>query len=348
MGEQDLKEQVRNVKSGTDSGHRPLRGLKVVEVGVWHAGPGAGAILTDLGADVIKVESIAGEPERYLGNFGPIDTAEVNTDDWTVLFDISNRGKRSVSIDLSESDGRSILTRLITNSDVFLTNLRPSSKRKLGLDYESLRKHNEQIIYAGVSGFGAQGPLARAGAFDTLGQAMSGMMYLSGLPEPAPLSILILDQLTAITASHAILTALYERERTGRGQEVHTSLYGSATWLMHANLVVTSVLGRDVDIAWDRRRNPPLRTTYKCGDGKWIVGTAHPEDRYWAPFCAALGVVELTADRRFATKDQRVAHGPELMEILDEIFLKKDRPGWLFGCPRGRAGNQEWLRRRHD
>lgn len=307
----------------------PLHGIRVIEVGVWHAGPGAGAILGDLGAEVIKVETLEGDPERAHGSFGPMDTSKVEMPNWTTLYEFSNRNKRSITLDITSEDGYGVLRKLVEGADVFLTNLRTSTKPKLKVDYGSIRSINPDVVHVNVSGFGQHGPMADAGGFDPLGQAISGMMFLSGNEEPALLQMIVLDQLTAIAASHAAITALLARERDGHGQEVHTSLYGSAVWLTHMNILAASLMQGKVDNSWDRLKNPPLRTTYRCGDGKWLMGTNHPEEKYWSRFCQAIGTPELEADPRFLTKADRASSSQDLFEILDAVFLTKERDEWV-------------------
>ncbi|GAA4491739.1 CoA transferase [Rhodococcus olei] len=308
----------------------PLSGVRVVEVGVWHAGPGAGAIMADLGAEVIKVESLGSDPERLYGGFGHLDgKSPLPRPDWNVLFEVSNRNKQGIALDISTQEGQEILHRLVEGADVFLTNLRNGTKSRLGIEYDALRAVNSRIVYLNVSAFGPKGPLADGPGFDTLGQAVSGMMYMTGSEEPAALSMLILDQLTAIAASHAVIAALLSRELHGAGQEVHASLYGAGMWLQHANYLIKSIVKEPVDLSWDRLDASPLRTTYVCKDGKWIVGTGHPPERYWPQFCTVLGRPDLLTDARFATRQQRQAAKSELFAELDSAFLQRNRSEWL-------------------
>lgn len=307
----------------------PLAGVRVVEVAVWHAGPGAGAILADLGADVIKVETIEGDPERFFAAFAPMtDTRGLDKPDWTVMFDLSNRGKRAISLDLKQPDGVEVLHRLVEKADVFVSNLRTPTKKSIGIDYETLRKVNERIVHINVTGFGAEGPLADAGAFDNVGQAMSGMMFTASTREPQPLQVMVMDQLAAIAASHAAVTALLARELHGHGQEVNTSLYGAGTWLMYGNLGFTGARG-EAELGGDRTERTPLRNLYRCGDGEWIMGTNHPEQKHWPTLCTTLGLDALVDDPRFATVETRHAALPELYHHLDAAFATRSREEWL-------------------
>jgi crotonobetainyl-CoA:carnitine CoA-transferase CaiB-like acyl-CoA transferase len=301
----------------------------VVECGVWHAGPGASAILADLGADVIKVETLTGDPVRIHGRFGLLDTSYLDKPNWTMLFEMSNRNKRSISLNLEDSRGMRILRRLVGDADIFLTNLRKGTVERLGMTYKDLTAVNDRLIYLNVSAYGERGPLADAGGFDGTAQAISGMLYLASPEDPRALQVIILDQMTAISVSHAALTALYSRERDGVGQEVNVSLYGSALWLMYANIFQTSVVKTEINTSWDRTKNAFSRTTFRCGDGQWIMGTNHPEDRYWVPFCTALGLPDLASDLRYATKQLRAPVNEELIARFDEVFAERPRAEWL-------------------
>ena len=305
---------------------RPLEGIRVIEVGVWHAGPGAAAILGDLGADVIKIESLNGDPDRHGAGTAVLKSAAVDdgNDNWTLLFDMSNRNKRGVCLDVGNVEGREVLHRLVESADVFVTNLKLDTKMKLGLDYATLSAVNPRIIHVNVSGFGPAGPLAAQGGFDRLGQAMSGMMFMTG-DEPTPLPVVVLDQLTAINAANAAVTALLVRERTGVGQDVHASLYGSATALLHTQLVAASALQALPDVSWDRTRKSPLLTTFRCKDGRWLMGT-HAGLAQWPAFCAAIGQDELAG---MALDVGDFAALKDLFAILDPILAQKTADEWL-------------------
>jgi crotonobetainyl-CoA:carnitine CoA-transferase CaiB-like acyl-CoA transferase len=304
-----------------------LDGIRIVEYGVFHAGPGGNAILGDLGAEIIKIETLNGDPERYWTKIAGRDFSLENNE--SVIFDASNRNKKSVCLDIKQNKGREIFDRLIKGADVFLTNLRKSTKARMGLDYESISKLNPDIVYASVSGYGTQGPMDDLGAFDPLGSARSGMMYLVGNQEPLLLHIGILDQATAITVSHAILTALLDRERRGVGQEVHISLYSTGLWLQYFNMLIAGVLSKDPDISGDRIKHSPLRNRFSCKDGKWIFGTHHPEEKYWATFCKATGQTALLEDPRYTTASGRPANFIELNQIFDSVFETKTADEWM-------------------
>jgi crotonobetainyl-CoA:carnitine CoA-transferase CaiB-like acyl-CoA transferase len=305
----------------------PLDGIRVLECAVFHAGPGGSAILGDLGAEVIKIETPAGDPERHWTNAGGIDFSLPNGD--SAMFEGSNRNKRGICLDMKKEKGRAIFDRLARKTDVFVTNLRKSTKVKLGLDYPTLARLNPKIIHASVSGYGLEGPMSDLGAFDPLGQARSGMMFVTGSPEPKMLHLGLLDQATAITLSHAILTALFVRERKGIGQEVHVSLYSTALWIQYANLMLSSFLSTDPSVTTTRSNHSPLRNAFCCRDGGWILGTHHPEERYWPSFCEATGKTDLLNNPHFTDDLGRPINFVELIEIFDEIFATRTRDEWM-------------------
>jgi len=305
----------------------PLEGVRVLEYGVFHAGPGGGAILGDLGASIIKVEADIGDPIRHWGSVGKSRFARQN--DQSPMFEFSNRNKRGIYLDIKKPKGREIFEKLLKETDVFLTNLRKSTKLKLGIDYESIAKINPKVVYASVSGYGTEGPVSDVGAFDPMGQARSGMMYLTNSEDPKLLQLAILDQSTAITFSHAIITALFVRERHGIGQEVHTTLYSTALWLMHANMLLANFNVNVSELAWDRTKNLPTRNNFCCKDGKWMIGTHHPDERYWPIIWEAIGQQSLLKDPRFLDQESRMENCEELVSIVDEVMATKNRDEWL-------------------
>ncbi|MFC1866945.1 CaiB/BaiF CoA transferase family protein [Thermodesulfobacteriota bacterium] len=303
----------------------PLEGIRVIEYGVFHAGPGAGSILGELGAEVIKIEDLKGDPERYWTGLGAVDFSM--PDGESFMFQISNRNKKGICLDIKRERGREIFHTLVKSADVFITNLRKSTKNKLRIDYKSIYEINSRIIYANVSGYGPEGPDSDLGAFDPMGQGRSGMMYLTGDKEPKILNLAVLDQTTTIAMSHAILTALLFRERHGMGQEVDVSLFGSALWFQYTNMMMYGCMSIE-QIPSDRLKGSPLRNCFRCKDEKWIVG-AHHDERHWALLCEVMGLPEILNDPRFSDKENRLANSKELIEIFDRVFATKTRDQWL-------------------
>ena len=319
----------------------PLEGIRILEWGIFHAGPGGSAILGDLGAEVIKIEQRGkGDPIRHRSRFGRNSFGL--PDNGNLFFEGSNRNKESISIDLNKEKGKEIVYRLIPQCDVFVTNLRKKTVEQMGMTYPILSEINQRLIYASVSGYGPEGPDRELGGFDFQGQARSGVMYSVGEPDmpPLPSQFGLIDQTTAIVFSQAILTALFMRERTGKGQQVQTSILGSALHLSYFNFLSALWLNQDVP-RHNRMDTDPTRNYYCCKDGKWFSITLQPGGN-WVPFCEAIGHPELANDPRFSSLDKRSeGHSWEIISLLDRIFMTKTRDEWLknfkeydlFVCP---------------
>jgi len=319
---------------------RPLEGIRVLDCGVFHAGPGGPAILGDLGAEVIKIEQPGiGDPIRMAGQIGRIRFGVAGGR--SLFFEGANRSKKGIALDLKSEKGRSILYRLVEQSDVFMTNMRAAAVERLKIDYPVLREINPRLIYASVSAYGPKGPDRNRGGFDYQGQARSGLMYSmgeAGMP-PVACQFGIVDQATAIMTSHQILTALFMRERTGIGQEVHVSILSAAMYLLYFNILLTTMGGVEVP-RHQRAAENPMRNFYRCGDGRWLMMTLTPPERHWGPLCAALGQPELERDPRYDTDEKRTLNAAELVGRFDEVFATRPRDEWLrifgehdlFGC----------------
>ncbi|MEW6033617.1 MAG: CoA transferase [Chloroflexota bacterium] len=308
---------------------RPLEGIRVVEVAMFHAGPGAGAILGDLGAEVIKIEEPGtGDPVRSAKRVGSINMELPGGG--SIWYEASNRSKKSVTIDLNKDKGTEVLYRLVGKSDVFITSFRRPAVERMKLSYSVLSQMNPKLIYAHISGFGPKGPDRDLGAFDYQGQGRSGMMFSVGEPHMTPLvsQFGLVDQATSIMASQAIMTALLMRERFGIGQEVHVSILGSALYLLYANVLVAQVGGFEVP-RHQRLGENPLRNYYKCADDRWLIMSAPPWGRYWSALCQAIGRPDLENDPRFDTDDKRVANPGLLTALLDQAFASCPRQEWL-------------------
>jgi crotonobetainyl-CoA:carnitine CoA-transferase CaiB-like acyl-CoA transferase len=308
---------------------QPLEGLRVIDCGIYHAGPGAPALLGDLGAEVIKIEQPGeGDPVRRLTRVGSIP---VELPGGRSLYcEGANRNKKSVTIDLKHEKGRDLLYRLVKCSDVFLTNMRDKAVENLGISYPVLSRINSRLVYATVSAFGPRGPDGGKGGFDYQGQARSGLMYSMGAPDMPPLvcQFGIIDQATALMASHQIVTALYMREKNGLGQHVHVSLLGTAISLSYFNVLMAQIGGFNPP-RHDRKTSEPLRNYYECKDGLWLMMTLTPSDRFWPILCSALGLEEIEKDPRFDTADKRYGAAEELVALLDRTFATRPRDEWL-------------------
>lgn len=310
--------------------HQPLEGIRILEWGTFHAGPGANAILGDLGAEVIKIEQPkAGDPMREQWRYG--DAVFDLPGGRNLFFEAANRNKKGIILDLKQKKGREIAYRLVSKSDVFLTNFRQQVVEDLGMSYQTLSQLKPQLIYASISAYGTRGPDGNRGGFDPQGQARSGIMYASGEPGMPPLLLHfgIIDQTTAIMVSHAIITSILMRERFGIGQQINISILGSALYLQYINVMNATWSKRGV-ARHQRAKTDPLRNHYCCGDGKWL-SLAFPQywEEMWPSFCQALEHPELQDDDRFDTRNKRFDNSEDLISIFDRIFATKSRDEWL-------------------
>ncbi len=283
----------------------PLEGVRVVDLTSYIAGSYGAMMLADLGAAVIKVESLEGDSFRELpGFFG-----------W-------NRGKRSIALNLKDPDGRAIVHRLAGRADVVMENMRPGVVERLGVDYATLRALNPRLIYASVTAFGSDGPYRDRPAFDPLLQAMGGVMTLQGFGGPPQyVRIATTDYYCAALACQMVLAALFVRERTGTGQRVETSLLNAVLALQSGNVV--DYAGRDVVY-----RDTPTYRLYQAGDGGWFF-LACGNQSFWTKLCKALGREDLTDDPRFGSWLDRRDNAEALVPLLESAFASKSCAEWL-------------------
>ncbi len=306
----------------------PLVGITVLDWTAWQMGPVAGTMLADMGADVIHIEHyITGDPGRGL-----------TTNEFTDLphgkhsyFEVNNRGKRGMTLNLANEAGRQVLYRLTKKADVFLHNFRPGIPERLKVDYETLKKINPKLIYASASGFGEKGPDAQEGAMDMIGMARAGASTLLGgddnpsLPHYGGLA----DQLGAIFTAYGIMAALVARERTGVGQKVETSLMGSLIFWEGLMLGKGFLLNKPTVQQKRISAKNALWNYYKTKDGKWIVLTMLQSQRHWPVMCGVLGLEELINDPRFDNAVIREKNCAELITYFDKAFLAKTADEWL-------------------
>jgi crotonobetainyl-CoA:carnitine CoA-transferase CaiB-like acyl-CoA transferase len=294
-----------------------LQGLKVVDFSAYIAGPGAAGVLADWGADVIKVERPGGDNMRHV--FADLKT-EIAANP---IFDLDNRGKRGIVLDITKPAGRDALARLAETADVFLTNTRPVSLKKYGLDDATLRAANPRLVYCVITGYGLEGPDAHLPGFDVTafwGRAGVAAMTAPKGVEPFMLRTGLGDHTTSLATVSAILAALYARAQTGEGRTVQTSLLGSGVYVMGSDLAVQLKLGR---LASMRTRDNPINAIanfYRSADGHWFVHNPRGSSGGWEKFCAAAGKPELTQDPRFSEGKARRANARELCAELEAGF----------------------------
>ncbi len=300
-----------------------LENYRVIELGMWVAGPAAGGLLADWGAEVVKVETPIGDPMRRLfalvAGHGQPESPP---------FDLDNRAKRSVVIDLARPEGIEVLKRLLAEADVFVTNLRPEAVDRLGLSPDVICGAFPRLVYASVSGYGLRGDeQGRAGYDVGAFWARSGIADLMarGAGSPPGNRSGMGDHVTAITTVAGILAALLERERTGRGQLVETSLLRTGIYTVGWDLGIQARFGK---LSANRPRTTelnPMCNSYCAGDGRWFWLLGVEADRLWPKLCAALDRPDLLDDERFSTARARRHNSPELVVLLDEIFAESTR-----------------------
>lgn len=303
----------------------PLAGIRVVELGMWVAGPGAGGILADWGADVIKIEPPAGDPARAFGSM-------IGGDDGTnPPFDLDNRSKRSIAIDLSSEAGRAVAHDLIAGADVFLTNIRMDALDRVGLSHETICERHPGLVYALVTGYGIEGPDANRRAYDIAAYWARSGIADALTPAGGDLPFQrggMGDHSVAMTAAAMISAALVHRERTGEGQLVTTSLLRQGAYTIGFDVNVAIMWGFNIAIGNRRTMRNPAMNNYTAGDGRrfWIVGLE--VERHWPPLARAVGHPEWLTDPRFSTAVARGENAEELISSLDEIFAQKSLEEW--------------------
>lgn len=308
----------------------PLEGMRVIDWTVWQQGPVAGAMLGDLGADVIKIEEKdGGDFGRAMYAINGMSTANQPN----AYFEVNNRNKKSVAINLKTAKGREIMHKLIAGADIFLHNYRPGVPEKLGLDYETLKAINPQLIYAAASAYGANGPDGTARAYDTLGSARSGIswaMTREGTDVPVSPPGAMADQMGAIMLAYGVLAAVAARYRHGVGQKVDTSLLGSMMWLQGLQFAMQLIMGFSLS-GRERPRDVlnPLFTHYRCADGKWIALAMLQSDKYWADFAEAMQAPALIDADLYPDHVTRLRNGNSCHAILEQAFGSRDREYWL-------------------
>ena len=282
----------------------PLAGLKVVELARILAGPWAGQVLADLGADVVKIESPAGDDTR---TWGPpfIDNPDGTRD--AAYFHAANRGKRSVVADFTTSEGQAVVRDLITDADVVIENFKVGGLAKYGLDYATLAAINPRLVYCSITGFGQDGPYAPRAGYDFIVQGMSGIMDLTGEPDGAPqkIGVAFADIMTGLYAVIAIQAALAMRERTGRGQQIDMALLDTMTGVLANQAMNWFASGISPTRVGNAHMNVCPYAVFPTSDGWFILAVGN--DGQFRRFCDAMGLPEKRDDPRFATNAGRLA-----------------------------------------
>jgi len=307
-----------------------LKGVRILEVAEHTFVPAASALLADLGAEVIKIEHVTrGDAMRGLASSG-IAVVPGNVH---VLLEHSNRGKKSLGLDLTAPQGIEILYRLVANSDVFLTNKLPSVRKRLKIDVDQIRAHNPRIIYVRGTGQGERGPDADKGSYDSLAfWARAGVAIGAKRPEyqlmPAPPAPGFGDSIGGMTIAGGIMGALFHRERTGQATVVDVSLFGTGLWAMGQAMALSLVLKRPWSPPPATFSFNPLVRNYTTKDGRELAFTCLQAAKYWPMLCDVIERPELKDDPRFADQASLVKNSPQAIEILVELFASATLEEW--------------------
>ena len=299
----------------------PLAGIKVLDLTRVLAGPYATMILSDLGAEVIKIEQPEiGDESR---NFGPFKNG------FSLYFMSVNRGKRSITLDLKTDRGKDIFKQLVKQSDILVENFRPGTMKKLGLDYETLAAEHPALIYAACSGFGQTGPFAEKGAYDMIIQGMGGIISITGEPDGPPVRVgtSISDITAALFTTIGILSALHNRNSTRKGQLVDVAMLDSLVAVLE-NAIVRYFATDEIPQPLGSR-HPAITPfeAFESADGHIIIAIGN--DTLWAKFCEHVDQKNLISDPRFSTNVERTANHSELFPILSEIMRQRTTDEWI-------------------
>ncbi len=306
----------------------PLAGLKVVELARILAGPWAGQTLSDLGADVIKVESPAGDDTRA---WGP-PFVERDDDVSASYFHSCNRGKASVTIDFRTEEGQAQVRDLVRDADVLIENFKLGGLAKYGLDYGGLAKLNPRLIYCSITGFGQTGPYAHRAGYDFIIQGMSGLMSITGEADgqPQKSGVAITDIFTGIYSVSAILAALHQRNETGRGQHIDMSLLDVAVAVTANQAMNYLTTGTPPGRMGNAHPNLTPYQVFDCADGHIIIATGN--DGQYQRLCRLLDLEDMAKDPAYARNRDRIANRAEMIKRLNDATRQRDRADLLAAC----------------
>ncbi|MBW0089596.1 CoA transferase [Pseudonocardia sp. KRD-184] len=299
---------------------RPLTGVRVADLTTTFMGPYCTLLLAQMGADVVKVEPPSGDVVRYIADDSGTGMGPV--------FLNANQGKRSIVLDLKDPAGRAALLRLVGTADVFVHNMRPDAVRRLGLTFSDVSATNPRTVYCAVRGFGSTGPYRDKAAYDDVIQAASGLAAVQGgTGEPTYVRTPVADKATGLMAVGAINAALYQRERTGRGQEIEVPMLESMVSFILLDQQGGYVFDPPRGPAGYARTSSPYRKPYRTADG--YVSVMVYTDAQWRSFFGVVGWAELTDDPRFRTITERTLHIDELYRLVEEEMLRRTTAEWL-------------------
>ena len=315
---------------------KPLEGIKVVEISMWAYVPSAGAVLADWGADVVKIESPQGDPIRGLVNAG-VGPMEGITFTWEIM----NRGKKAIALDLNLPEAQEIVYKLVEQADVFLTSLLPQVREKLGVSLEKIRQRNASIIYAAGTGQGARGDEATRGGYDSITFWSRGSVSASvtppdyhrpvGMPAGA-----FGDSISGMALAGGIAAAIAGRALTGETAVVEGSLLGTAMWAMQMGIVGAAVAAAGSAPVASPTGAPanPLVYNYRTSDDRWVALCMLQPDVYWEGVCQVLERQDMLTDGRFGSPADRAANAPAIVAELEKTFAERPLAHWLDALAR--------------
>jgi crotonobetainyl-CoA:carnitine CoA-transferase CaiB-like acyl-CoA transferase len=305
-----------------------FKGVRVVELAQYVFVPAAGVVLADLGAEVIKIEAVQGDPYRTLRIADGRQTKSAN-----LAMEQNNRGKKSLALDLKQAEGRELLLKLIETADIFLTSLRPAALERLALGVSDLRARNPRLIYVRGNGFGFRGPDANRPGYDASAfWARGGFAHVLTprgqspvRPRPA-----LGDHAGAMNIAFGMAAALFHRERTGQGSVVEISLLSSAMWILSADVALSQAVGESEAARFSREGRYPLTRAYETSDGRWIQLMFLDPNRYWPGLCHRIERGDLLSDPRFVDSEHRTEHGDVLSTEIANAFRRKTLAEWCL------------------
>jgi crotonobetainyl-CoA:carnitine CoA-transferase CaiB-like acyl-CoA transferase len=308
----------------------PLEGIKILDFSIAMAAPLGGAMLADMGAEVIKVERLQGEAQRLgfpAGMDDKIDTSNVGKLPDSASWMGFNRGKKDLAIDIRTEKGKEIILKLAKEADVIIQSFRPGVAERLGIGYEAINALNPRMIYCSFSGYGETGPVSHRAGGDMWSQAMSGIVSLLGYPGGAPsmLPFPACDHLGGVLTAYSIMTALFVREKTGEGQVINVNNLNAALYLQFSSFT-EYLMGEKMPYKSGRSYGIPPFGPFRAKDGD--VMTIFGTGTMWPDFCKVLGVEHLVNNPKFCTDEARYKNREEIGRLLDEAFSKKTRAEW--------------------
>jgi crotonobetainyl-CoA:carnitine CoA-transferase CaiB-like acyl-CoA transferase len=308
-----------------------LEGLRIIQMGHVAAIPAAGSMLAEWGAEVIKLEPLAGEIGRLPGrSYGIPREVDLKGNVVNYIFELHNRSQKSIAIDLKKPAGKEAILKLIEKTDIFMTNYEVGALKKLGMDYSSLNRFNPRLIYGFLTGYGTQGPDKDERGFDlTAAWARSGGQYMAAHPSapPPPQRFAIMDKTAAAYLVSGLLAAIIHRDRTGLGQEIDISLYHTAVWSLSTD-IQSALVGLPFPRHDHAKAENPLANTYCAMDGKWFLLFNPIVEISWSELCKGLGRPELIDDPRFITEEKRAEHNEDIIREMDAAFVTKNLAEW--------------------